>query len=68
MSPRVLQRTLRFQGCEFAEALRMRLRRASGEDPYLDISRLTEDTGFKPRFDIAASVADYVEWRKDNPR
>ncbi|WP_103337297.1 NAD-dependent epimerase/dehydratase family protein [Amycolatopsis sp. CA-126428] len=57
---------------EFAEALKVDLPpgRADGpgEDPYLDISRLTEDTGFKPRFDVAASVADYLKWREDNPR
>ena len=39
-----------------------------GDDPYLDINRLTQDTGFTPSFDIAAAVADYVAWRTDNPR
>jgi nucleoside-diphosphate-sugar epimerase len=39
-----------------------------GDDPYLDITRLTEDTGFKPAFDTAAAVADYVSWRRTNPR
>lgn len=39
-----------------------------GEDPYLDITRLTDDTGFKPAFDIASAVADYVAWRANNPR
>ena len=39
-----------------------------GEDPYLDITRLTKDTGFTPAFDVAAAVADYVAWRADNPR
>ena len=39
-----------------------------GDDPYLDITRLTQDTGFTPNFDIAAAVADYVAWRADNPR
>jgi nucleoside-diphosphate-sugar epimerase len=39
-----------------------------GEDPYLDITRLTHETGFAPAFDIAKSVADYVAWRADNPR
>jgi nucleoside-diphosphate-sugar epimerase len=39
-----------------------------GEDPYLDITRLTQDTGFTPAFDIAAAVADYVAWRADNHR
>jgi nucleoside-diphosphate-sugar epimerase len=36
--------------------------------PYLDITRLTQDTGFEPTFDIAAAVADYVAWRADNRR
>ena len=39
-----------------------------GEDPYLDITRLTQDTGFTPNFDVAAAVADYVAWRPGNPR
>ncbi|HEX3779826.1 MAG TPA: NAD(P)-dependent oxidoreductase [Pseudonocardiaceae bacterium] len=39
-----------------------------GEDPYLDITRLAEDTGFAPNFDVAMAVADYVAWRADNPR
>jgi nucleoside-diphosphate-sugar epimerase len=39
-----------------------------GEDPYLDITRLTEDTGFKPAFDTTTAVADYVDWRRTNPR
>ncbi|MEV6489840.1 hypothetical protein AB0M20_14610 [Actinoplanes sp. NPDC051633] len=36
--------------------------------PYLDIARLTRDTGFTPAFDVAAAVADYVAWRAANPR
>ena len=39
-----------------------------GDDPYLDITRLTHDTGFTPSFDVAAAVADYVAWRADHPR
>ena len=39
-----------------------------GDDPYLDTTRLTHDTGFAPAFDIAAAVADYVAWRAGNPR
>jgi nucleoside-diphosphate-sugar epimerase len=39
-----------------------------GEDPYLDITRLTHDTGFAPTFDVATAVAEYVAWRADNPR
>lgn len=64
---------------EYAEALReitpgLRLdllpgrRNGPGEDPYLDISRLQQDTGFMPDFDVASAVADYVKWRADNPR
>jgi nucleoside-diphosphate-sugar epimerase len=39
-----------------------------GDDPYLDTTRLTRDTGFAPAFDVAAAVADYVAWRAGNPR
>jgi nucleoside-diphosphate-sugar epimerase len=39
-----------------------------GDNSYLDITRLTHDTGFAPTFDIATAVADYVAWRADNPR
>lgn len=39
-----------------------------GADPYLDIARLTRETGFKPAFDVATAVADYVAWRAGNPR
>jgi nucleoside-diphosphate-sugar epimerase len=64
---------------EFAEALQaitpgLRLdllpgrQHGPGDDPYLDITRLTHDTGFTPAFDVAAAVADYVAWRAGNPR
>ncbi|MEV0660693.1 NAD-dependent epimerase/dehydratase family protein [Actinomadura luteofluorescens] len=43
-------------------------RNGPGEDPYLDIARLTGDTGFTPEFDVAKAVADYVAWRAGNPR
>src|SRR5215470_8718899 len=40
-----------------------------GRDVYLDISRLREDTGFKPRYDTQAAVADYIGWlRSGNDR
>ena len=39
-----------------------------GNNPYLDTTRLTEDTGFTPAFDIPQAVADYVTWRTKNPR
>jgi nucleoside-diphosphate-sugar epimerase len=39
-----------------------------GDNPYVDITRLTDDTGFTPAFDLAKAVSDYVAWRADNPR
>ena len=39
-----------------------------GGDAYMDISRLTRDTGFTPEFGIAEAVADYVAWRAKNAR
>ena len=39
-----------------------------GEDPYLDTTRLTDDTGYAPAFDVATAVADYVAWRAEHPR
>jgi len=57
---------------EITPGLRLDLRpgrqNGPGEDPYVDITRLTDDTGFAPDFDVAAAVADYVAWRADNPR
>jgi nucleoside-diphosphate-sugar epimerase len=38
-----------------------------GANPYLDISRLTAETGFAPAFDLTTAVADYVAWRTCNP-
>ena len=39
-----------------------------GDNSYLDITRLTNDTGFAPTFDVATAVAAYVAWRSANPR
>jgi nucleoside-diphosphate-sugar epimerase len=36
--------------------------------PTLDIGRLVADTGFAPRFDLPAAVADYVGWRTTHAR
>ncbi len=43
-------------------------RNGPGDDPCLDITRLADDTGFTPAFDVAAAVADYVAWRAENRR
>ena len=40
----------------------------NGSRPYLDINRLTEDTGFTPRYDLRSAISDYFDWRKDNSR
>lgn len=34
----------------------------SGQQTYLDISRLTEDTGYQPAYDTERAVADYIAW------
>jgi len=39
-----------------------------GDNPYVDIGRLTRETGFEPAYDVARAVADYVAWRADHPR
>ncbi|MFB4300523.1 NAD-dependent epimerase/dehydratase family protein [Actinomadura sp. NTSP31] len=31
-------------------------------DNYLDITRLQEDTGFQPEYDVERAVPDYVDW------
>jgi UDP-glucose 4-epimerase len=31
-------------------------------DSYLDITRLQEDTGFRPEYDVEQAVPDYVDW------
>lgn len=41
----------------------------TGEVPYLDITRIHEDTGYRPAYDIARAVADYIGWlRAGNAR
>jgi nucleoside-diphosphate-sugar epimerase len=68
-----------FTNCELADAVqaitpgrqldvRPGRQAGPGHDPYLDITRLIQDTGFAPAFDVAAAVAHYVAWRADNPR
>jgi len=31
-------------------------------DNYLDTTRLREDTGFRPEYDVERAAADYVDW------
>jgi UDP-glucose 4-epimerase len=38
-------------------------------DIHLDVTRLRQDTGFRPAYDTGSAVADYVDWlRAGNPR
>ncbi|MBO2459889.1 NAD-dependent epimerase/dehydratase family protein [Actinomadura violacea] len=45
-----------------------------GRDPgkpasgYLDITRLREDTGFRPEYDVERAVPDYVGWLREHER
>ena len=63
----------------FAEALRAHAptlkldlvpgrRNGPGEDSYLDVSRLREETAFTAEFDVSAAVGDYAEWRAAHRR
>jgi UDP-glucose 4-epimerase len=35
-------------------------------DNYLDITRLREDTGFQPEYDVERAVPDYVSWLRNH--
>jgi UDP-glucose 4-epimerase len=37
-------------------------------DNYLDTTRLREDTGFRPEYDVERAVPDYVEWLRRHDR
>ncbi|MDL4817251.1 NAD-dependent epimerase/dehydratase family protein [Actinomadura opuntiae] len=37
-------------------------------DNYLDITRLREDTGFRPEYDVERAVPDYVDWLRTHDR
>lgn len=37
-------------------------------DNYLDITRLREDTGFEPEYDVAHAVPDYIDWLRRHDR
>lgn len=43
--------------------------RGTRPDVHLDVTRLRQDTGFRPEYDTRRAVADYVDWlRAGNPR
>ena len=37
-------------------------------DNYLDTTRLQEDTGFRPEYDVERAVPDYVDWLRGHDR
>jgi UDP-glucose 4-epimerase len=37
-------------------------------DNYLDTTRLREDTGFRPEYDVERAVPDYVDWLRNHDR
>jgi UDP-glucose 4-epimerase len=37
-------------------------------DQYMDITRLREDTGYRPEYDTARAVRDYVQWLRTEGR
>jgi UDP-glucose 4-epimerase len=37
-------------------------------DNYLDTTRLREDTGFRPEYDVERAVPDYVDWLRGHDR
>jgi UDP-glucose 4-epimerase len=36
--------------------------RGAAPAPYLDLSRITSDTGYRPEFDTGRAAADYLDW------
>ena len=38
------------------------------DDPYMDVSRISQELGYKPAYDVVSGVADYVEWLRSNPQ
>ena len=38
------------------------------ENAYLDITRLKEDTGYQPQWDVYSGMADYIQWLRHNPQ
>ena len=41
---------------------------ADTRSAYMDISRIREETGYEPAYDVESGVAEYVEWLRLNPQ
>jgi UDP-glucose 4-epimerase len=39
--------------------------RGHPEDPYLDLTRLRDDTGFAPRYSLETGIKEYVSWLRE---
>jgi UDP-glucose 4-epimerase len=37
------------------------------QQPYMDISRIKQELGYEPEYDLERGVADYIEWLRSNP-
>jgi UDP-glucose 4-epimerase len=37
-------------------------------NPVMDLSRMREDTGYEPQYDIDRAIQDYVDWLRANPQ
>ncbi|WP_350277455.1 NAD(P)-dependent oxidoreductase [Kribbella sp. HUAS MG21] len=53
---------------QLAEALDVPCKPGGQPGPHLDITRLTEATGFTPHYTVPEAVAHYINWRTTNPR
>ncbi|HLH70520.1 MAG TPA: NAD(P)-dependent oxidoreductase [Candidatus Dormibacteraeota bacterium] len=42
--------------------------RPDARQAYMDISRIQQDTGYAPRYDLINGVADYVAWLREEPQ
>jgi UDP-glucose 4-epimerase len=38
------------------------------ENPYLEITRIHDELGYQPQYDIDRAVADYIGWLRDHPQ
>jgi UDP-glucose 4-epimerase len=37
-------------------------------DAYMDLTRIKEDVGYQPQWDIYSGLADYIAWLRNNPQ
>ncbi len=34
---------------------------------YMNITRMKDDVGYQPQYDLERAVADYIDWLRKNP-